>query len=246
MTPRRFDHDADPSGNDRPTHPDLDRHDLDPASYRIVRIPDHTTLSRIRYRRDPFFATAVNVAYKWLDRAGTPEEVFERYAGRRIRITRNLLDGEYYGGDVEPFVGVVTEDDRVDALLDWADETPSAYARREVPEWLRDARDDFVDPEGAPPSLAAYVDDRDLARVTKQAIDEAEEAYREGEVPRREYIAFVADMVDADPVSTPEGGGSTAEDTDAPVAMSWYDVARGTAIFVVVLILIVGAIHFFV
>jgi len=241
MTPRRFDHDADPSGNDRPTDPDLDRHDLDPSSYRIVRIPDHTTLSRIRYRRDPFFATAINVAYKWLDRAGTPEEVFERYAGRRIRITRNLLDGEYYGGDVEPFVGVVTEDERVDALLDWADETPSPYARRTVPDWLRDARDDFVDPEGAPPSLAAYVDDRDLARATKQAIDEAEEAYREGEVPRREYVAFVADMVEADPVSTPEPTGSTAEDPPAPVGFTRGDVAFVVA---VVLILIVLAIVF--
>jgi len=227
MTPDRFDHDADPTGSDRPVHPDIDRHDLDPNAYRIVRIPDHTTLARIRYRRDPFFAEAVNVAYKWLDRAGTPEEVFDRYAGKRLRITRNLLDGGYYGGDVEPFVGVVTDDDRVEGLLDWVDDPASSYARRDAPASIDGAKADADD-------------------STFEQIEEAEEAWRNGDVTRAQFEAFVADIVDADPVSTPEGRGLNAEDTAAPVDMSWYDVARAVAVGTFVLILIAGAIYFFV
>lgn len=224
----RFDHDADPFGDpNEPTHPNLDRADVPPEATRIFRVPDHAALSRVRYRRDPVFHEFVNVAYKWLDRATTPEDVFAEYAGRRVRITKNLLGLEYYGGDVEPFVAVVTDDERVDALLDWADDTPSPYATHETPTSIEAARSSVDD------------DAVDL-------IDEAEEVYRnEAGVSRAEFAAFVADIADTHPVEAPssdaEPGGSAAEDR---FEMSWRDVAVGTAIFVAVLILIVGAIYF--
>lgn len=227
----RFDDEADPFGDpNEPTHPNLDRADVPPEAARIFRVPDHPALSRVRYQYDPVFHEAINVAYKRLNRADTPDDVFDEYAGRRLRITKNLLGEQYYGGDVEPFVAVVTEDERVDALLDWADDTPSPYARRDTPTSIEAAR--------------SRVDDD-----TADLIDLAEDVYEnEAGVSRAEFAAFVADLTEADPVEAPssraEPGGSADTTPSPPVEWSWYDVARGTAIFVAVLILIVGAIYF--
>ena len=82
--------DPDDVDDDAPTHPNLSRDDLPPGTYRDFRIPDHQTLSWLRYEADPWFKQAVDTAYKWFDDTHTPEDVFTHYAGRRIRITRNL------------------------------------------------------------------------------------------------------------------------------------------------------------
>lgn len=231
MSNDRFDDDADPFGNpNEPVHPNLDRADVDPNATRTFRIPDHVSLARVRYHRDPVFHGFVTTAYKWLDLAEAPEDVFEEYAGRRIRITKNLLGEEYYGGDVEPFVAVVTDDERVDALLDWADDTPSPYARREVPASIEAAKQEVSD-------------------STADTIDDAFEVYENhANVSKAEFDAFVADMVEIDPVEAPtpdaEPGGSTDEAPVAPVDTG--DVWKGLTVAagLTVLILIALAIVF--
>jgi len=229
MTNDRF---VDPEDHDRhaPTHPDISTHDVDPEAYRTFRIPKHVDLARIRYRRDPVFHEAVNVAYRRLDGTATPEDVFAEYPGRRLRVSKNLLGELYYGGDVEPFVDVVFDDRDLDAFADWVDDPASAFATREDPEWLTGAK-------------VSVSDD------TADTIDEAVEAWRNGDVRKAELDAFVGDMVDADPVedtsTDAEPGGSDPKTPSHGVEMSWREVAYGIAFFVALLILIVGAIHYF-
>lgn len=228
MTNDRF---VDPEDHDptEPTHPNVNLDDRDPKATRDFRIPSHVDLARIRYRYDPVYHEAINVAYRWFDDTETPEDVFDAYAGRRIRITRNLLGEEYYGGDVAPHVGVVTDHARTDALLDWVDDPPSAYAERETPEAVQAA----IEREGYP-----------AAKVLEEAV----EAWKHGDVSRKELAAFVADTVDTDPVEAPssdvEPGGS-ADETPTYAGIPRADVAFYVAAVVAFVLLTLALVYFF-
>jgi hypothetical protein len=224
MTNDRF---VDPQDVDttEPTHPNLETTDKPPESYRDFRIPPHADLARIRYRHDPGFAHSVNVAYKWLDGVETPEDVFEAYGGKRLRITRNLLGESYYGGDVAPYVGFVFDDDRLDRFADWVDDPASAYADREPPEWLTPVR------------LA-------LSKDGKAMLDEAVERWKAGDVRHAELAAFADSITDADEVDPPDDVDIPIEfdATDTPEPDTSFDtgrVARYVLIAATVLTLIV-------
>lgn len=201
MSNDRFDDDAEPTTGTRDGYrTDLaDEPSIDTDVFEVVRVPTSPTLARIRYERDPVFASIVEMVVgegEWRDAV----QLLEESPGRRLKASKAHLgtatDAVPLDTDA-PIAAVVEDDPRVAWLNDWADDPVSGYTERQVPEYVYTIRDAL--PEYASNVVDAGIDAFEGGEVTRRELESAV-----GEMASRHDVRFDdADIVvDGDTVGT--------------------------------------------